>query len=193
MLTKHDCAPGGDEPALDELRADARAGRVEVVADRHAQRHHAPVERQPARGLVAFGRRDDRRARAQRRQAPRRAAAARDRDDGLRVAAIGQRDRRLAERLGVIVVRPDRRPRAQTSDAGLASASRMIASSVCTARAGYAPAAVSPASMIASTPSSTAFAASLTSARVGRASVVIDSSTCVATMTGTPAGGARAR
>ena len=62
----------------------------------------------------------------------------------------------------------------------------MIASSVCTARAGNAPAAVSPASMIASTPSSTALAASLTSARVGLGSVVIDSSTCVATMTGMP-------
>ena len=60
----------------------------------------------------------------------------------------------------------------------------MMASSVCTARPGYAPAAVSPASMIASTPSSTALAASLTSARVGRGPVVIDSSTCVATITG---------
>ena len=66
------------------------------------------------------------------------------------------------------------------------SASVMIASSVWTARAGNAPAAVSPASMIASTPSSTAFAASLTSARVGLGSVLIDSSTCVATITGMP-------
>ena len=65
------------------------------------------------------------------------------------------------------------------------SASRITASSVCTALAGNAPAAVSPASMIASTPSSTALAASLTSARVGRAPVVIDSSTCVARITGT--------
>ena len=40
--------------------------------------------------------------------------------------------------------------------------------------------------MTASTPSVTALAASLTSARVGRGSVVIDSSTCVATMTGMP-------
>ena len=40
--------------------------------------------------------------------------------------------------------------------------------------------------MIASAPSSTAVAASLTSARVGRGSVRIDSSTCVATITGTP-------
>ena len=62
----------------------------------------------------------------------------------------------------------------------------MIASSVCTARAGNLPIAVSPASMIASTPSATALAASLTSARVGRGSSVIDSSTCVATMTGMP-------
>ena len=40
--------------------------------------------------------------------------------------------------------------------------------------------------MIASTPSSTALAASLTSARVGRGSCRIDSSTCVATITGRP-------
>ena len=60
----------------------------------------------------------------------------------------------------------------------------MIRSSVCTARTGWAPIAVSPASMIASTRSSTALAASLTSARVGRGSVRIDSSTCVATITG---------
>ena len=63
----------------------------------------------------------------------------------------------------------------------------MMASSVCTVRTGQAPTAVSPDSMMASTPSSTALAASLTSARVGRGSVRIDSSTCVATMTGTPA------
>ena len=62
----------------------------------------------------------------------------------------------------------------------------MIARSVSTARTGYCPAAVSPASMIASAPWSTAVAASLTSARVGRGSVRIDSSTCVATITGTP-------
>ena len=40
--------------------------------------------------------------------------------------------------------------------------------------------------MIASTPWSTAVAASLTSARVGRGSVRIDSSTCVARITGRP-------
>ena len=41
--------------------------------------------------------------RAEHRQAPRRAPAAGDGDDGLRVAAIRQRDRRLAERLRVIL------------------------------------------------------------------------------------------
>ena len=43
MLTNTHGGAGGDEAALDELRADARARLVEVVADRHAQRHHAPV------------------------------------------------------------------------------------------------------------------------------------------------------
>ena len=62
----------------------------------------------------------------------------------------------------------------------------MTASSVCTALTGNAPAAVSPASMIASAPSSTLLAASLTSARVGRGSTRIDSSTCVATIAGRP-------
>ena len=51
--------------------------------------------------------------------------------------------------------------------------------------------AVSPDSMIASAPISTEPAASATSARVGRNSVRIDSSTCVATMTGTPRSRAR--
>ena len=62
----------------------------------------------------------------------------------------------------------------------------MIAASVSTAPTGYSPIAVSPASMIASAPWSTAVAASLTSARVGRGSVRIDSRTCVATIAGTP-------
>ena len=136
--------------------------------------------------VASLGGGDDRRARSERRQAPRRRAAARDRDNRLRVAAVGERDRRFAQRLGVIVVPRVGRAALHARCDGLASASRMIASSVCTVRAGYAPAAVSPASMIASTPSSTALAASLTSARVGRASLVIDSSTWVATITGMP-------
>ena len=52
---------------------------------------------------------------------------------------------------------------------------------------GYSPIAVSPDSMMASAPSSTAFATSLASARVGLGARIIDSSICVATTTGRPA------
>src|SRR4051812_23318207 len=51
---------------------------------------------------------------------------------------------------------------------------------------GYSPIAVSPESMIASAPSSTAFATSLASARVGRGAWIIDSSIWVATIAGFP-------
>mmetsp|Transcript_90479 Transcript_90479/g.194098 ORF Transcript_90479/g.194098 Transcript_90479/m.194098 type:complete len:222 (+) Transcript_90479:518-1183(+) len=55
-----------------------------------------------------------------------------------------------------------------------------------TAFKGKAPPAVSPESMTQSVPSSTAFATSLASARVGRGKPVIDSSICVAVTTGFP-------
>ena len=187
MLTNTTAAPAP------RARAPRAARPISVPADPRvspmssADGHHAPVQGEPARRVVAIGGRENRRARAERRQPPRRAAAARDGHDGLGVAAVGERDRRLAERLRMVVARVvSSAQRIDASRGGLDSASRMIASSVCTARAGNAPTAVSPASMIASTPSSTALAASLTSARVGRASCVIDSSTCVATMTGMP-------
>jgi hypothetical protein len=51
----------------------------------------------------------------------------------------------------------------------------------------HRPAAVSPESMTQSVPSSTALATSVASARVGRGLWHIDSSICVAVMTGTPA------
>ena len=66
----------------------------------------------------------------------------------------------------------------------LASAWRTISSMVRTASTGYLPAAVSPESMTASDPSSTAFATSVASARVGRGFSIIDSSIWVAVMTG---------
>ena len=53
-----------------------------------------------------------------------------------------------------------------------------------TASTGYAPAAVSPDSMRQSVPSYTALATSATSARVGRGARIIESSICVAVMTG---------
>ena len=55
---------------------------------------------------------------------------------------------------------------------------------VCTVTTGYSPTLVSPESITASAPSSTAFATSEVSARVGTGLWIIDSSICVATMTG---------
>mmetsp|Transcript_3508 Transcript_3508/g.8657 ORF Transcript_3508/g.8657 Transcript_3508/m.8657 type:complete len:297 (-) Transcript_3508:561-1451(-) len=55
-----------------------------------------------------------------------------------------------------------------------------------TVSSGYSPFAVSPESITASQPSSTAFAVSAHSARVGRGDRVIESSICVAQITGLP-------
>mmetsp|Transcript_40492 Transcript_40492/g.106845 ORF Transcript_40492/g.106845 Transcript_40492/m.106845 type:complete len:234 (+) Transcript_40492:1415-2116(+) len=68
-----------------------------------------------------------------------------------------------------------------------ASASSAVALIVMTVSLGYLPLAVSPESMTQSAPSRIAFATSLTSARVGRGLCVIESSICVAQMTGLPA------
>ena len=60
----------------------------------------------------------------------------------------------------------------------------MMRAIVCTDSIGYFPTLVSPESISASAPSSTAFATSDASARVGREALIIDSSIWVATMTG---------
>ena len=60
----------------------------------------------------------------------------------------------------------------------------MIRAIVSTVSIGYSPTLVSPDSITASAPSSTALATSEASARVGRGLVIIDSSIWVATMTG---------
>ena len=104
MLTNTQVAPAAIEAALDQLRADARARFVEVLADRHAHGHDAPVEREPAGGVLTLGGRDDRRMRPQRREPARGGAAAGDGDDRLRRAAIGEGDRGLAQRPRVILV-----------------------------------------------------------------------------------------
>ena len=70
------------------------------------------------------------------------------------------------------------------------SVSRQVRCIASTASSGYFPAAVSPESMIASVPSSTALATSLTSARVGIGFSHIDSIICVATITGVQCFGA---
>mmetsp|Transcript_27782 Transcript_27782/g.64055 ORF Transcript_27782/g.64055 Transcript_27782/m.64055 type:complete len:231 (-) Transcript_27782:402-1094(-) len=67
------------------------------------------------------------------------------------------------------------------------SASRQIFCMMVTHSNGYLPLAVSPESMTQSVPSWIALATSVTSARVGRGLEIIDSSICVAVMTGLPA------
>merc|ERR1711935_1273332 len=67
------------------------------------------------------------------------------------------------------------------------SASRAILAMIETASVGYSPLAVSPDNMTQSAPSRTALATSDPSARVGRGFLTIDSSICVAQMTGLPA------
>ncbi len=64
------------------------------------------------------------------------------------------------------------------------SASSAILAIVATDSTGYWPEAVSPESMMASVPSSTALATSEASARVGRGLRIIESSICVAVITG---------
>ena len=67
---------------------------------------------------------------------------------------------------------------------GWASASATMRAIISTASRGNLPIAVSPESMTASVPSKMALATSLASARVGRGFSVMDSSICVAVMTG---------
>mmetsp|Transcript_39082 Transcript_39082/g.124422 ORF Transcript_39082/g.124422 Transcript_39082/m.124422 type:complete len:308 (+) Transcript_39082:1953-2876(+) len=67
------------------------------------------------------------------------------------------------------------------------SAQRAMRAMVATALEGAMPLAVSPESMTASTPSKTALATSVISARVGSTEPIIDSSICVAQMTNLPA------
>ena len=185
-------------------RRSRRAAQVIDDPRRHlidvARRARSPAARRPttAPGGApprAVGGGEDRRRRAARRQHPRRAALAGHGDDGVGVGARRQADRGVGERGRVIrrAVAVARRGTDAGAWAPSASASRMIASSTSTARTGNFPTAVSPDSMIASAPPSTAPAASLTSARVGRGSSRIDSSTCVATMTGTPRAARRAQ
>ncbi len=70
------------------------------------------------------------------------------------------------------------------SSGSVSHSTRLI---ICTAPTGSCPTAVSSDSITASVPSSTAFATSVTSARVGSGLDTIDTSICVAVMTGRPA------
>mmetsp|Transcript_36136 Transcript_36136/g.82352 ORF Transcript_36136/g.82352 Transcript_36136/m.82352 type:complete len:371 (-) Transcript_36136:905-2017(-) len=87
-----------------------------------------------------------------------------------------------AKGLGLALLQPERRSRSMPT-----SASTHIFAMNWTDSTGYLPCATSPLSITASVPSNTALATSDTSARVGLADVSIDSSICVAVMTGFPA------
>ena len=66
----------------------------------------------------------------------------------------------------------------------LASVARQMRFIICTVSSGYLPMAVSPESMQASAPSSTALATSVASARLGRSESCMLSSICVAMIAG---------
>ena len=114
---------------------------------------------------------------------------------------VGHEERPCAERLGDVAggVRhrlADRRllARPRGSRAGSRGSARPRARSdpsSATASTGYSPTAVSPESISADVPSRIAFATSDASARVGSGAWIIDSSICVAVITGFPRSSAR--
>ena len=182
-LTNTTTAPGSSRPRSMQMPLDEDAGRVELGDERR----DAAVEREAPRQLGVRRHREDRHARAKRRQHARGLAAAGHRDDGGGVPALGQRHRRFAQRAvvrdaGHLEVGLDLERRANAFGVANDRVERRHG-----ARRVRRRSAVSPDIMIASTASSTALAASLTSARVGRGSVRIESKTWVATMTGRPA------
>ena len=147
-----------------------RRQRDQLAAQVHDRRPHAPEQREAACDLGARGR--------SRRSAPGAAAPQSSRAvRPLRVTAtIASAWPRHASVTAACATAPPRAPRdprappgTGAAGSGPASASSMIASQrPHDPRRVRRPTAVSPDSMIASTPSSTAWAASLTSARVGR-------------------------
>ena len=166
---EHDRGAARQEPARHQLLADQGARHRHVLTDlgvnrpdpQYSDRRRAVSSRSHAAMIGARGRSAD-----SRRAVPPPRVTATIARASLRLASVT-----AASQIACVGSLP--RPIAATGHWSRIpdSASAMIASSVCTARTGNAPAAVSPASMIASTPSSTALAASLTSARVGRGSV----------------------
>ena len=148
------------------------------------QRRDAPLERHLLHRRLMVREPDDRPARPQ------------PRNGRGRPARVARHEHRLgAERLGQVAGRirhrePDGRPRRRATGGDRSSTARRPARSdpsSRTASTGYAPTAVSAESITADVPSRIAFATSLASARVGSACSIIDSSICVAVITGLPA------
>ena len=175
---------------------DAGRHLLDVAFERDHQRRHAPPQRQAARHLGPIGGGVDgcRRAGPTTASAPSVPRASRRRWPPAWARVARPRRRRPARPRG-----PTGRREAATAAAPAGAGRRRPRRrgrwrrAPATARTGNLPTAVSPASMIAEAPRSTALAASLTSARVGRGSSRIDSSTWVATMAGTPRARGRAQ
>ena len=146
-----------------QLRRPSTSGCSEMPDDRD----RGPERGDPARGGAALGR-------------------AHDRGDA---EVFGGLHRRVRDgpRDPVVVDRGGRALRASMRVLRPASAASATSPSCARCRSGSAPTAVSSESMSASVPSSTALATSFTSARVGSGERVIDSSICVAVITGLPA------
>ena len=126
-----------------------------------------------------------RRRRTVLRDQARRGAGLGEHGDGAHVQVLRGVRHRFADGLG------DGEPRARCAGAAAVashavslSASAMMRAIMATASRGYLPLAVSAESMTASVPSKIALATSLASARVGRGFSIIDSSICVAVITG---------
>ena len=179
-------SPGSTSPAA---RAASIDGAPELLDVRRPRRSRAASR--PTRAPSVWSEcwrwvsADDRPARAQARDR-RGGAAAEGRDeDRLRLERLGDVAGGVRHRL------PDRRVRrsprgSRAGSRGCGSTARAIRSMTATASTGYSPIAVSPESISAEVPSRIAFATSVASARVGSAWSIIDSSICVAVITGFP-------
>ncbi len=119
--------------------------------------------------------------RSKSRQAPGADAGAGGDDDRGRAEVVRQRGDGVREGVGLA---PRSGPSCAGSSGSVSTSNRFI---ICTAPSGSWPTAVSSDSMTASVPSITAFATSVTSARVEAGSSTIDINICVAVITGQPA------
>ena len=168
-------------------RARRRAGRRRSSAS-DRERAHAPHEAEAAERVGLVGAADDRDRRPERGDAARGRAALRrahDRGDAEIFGGL-HRGVRDGPRDPVVVVRGGRARGRRCARSASPRRLPRPRPSCARCRWGRAPTAVSSESMSASVPSITALATSFTSARVGSGERVIDSSICVAVITGLP-------
>ena len=156
----------------------------------NAHRRHAPLERHVLERVSVVREPDDRPPRAQPRDRRGRPAGEGRDEQRLRLERLGDVAGRVRHRL------PDRRlllglAGARAGSRGSARPRARSGPCSATDSTGNSPTAVSPESMIAVVPSRIAFATSDASARVGSGAWIIDSSICVAVITGLPRSSAR--